>query len=125
MPYIYCNGADLYYEDHGQGHPIIFLHGVMCSLRFFELQLTGLSDEYCTVAVDFRGHGRSEKTELGHTVAQYARDLHTFLEQQNLEDVVIVGWSMGAFVSWDYVEQFGTERIRGLVDVDIEASRFQ
>ncbi|MFC7231897.1 alpha/beta fold hydrolase [Saliphagus sp. GCM10025308] len=125
MPYVQCNGADLYYEDHGEGQPIIFLHGVMCGLRFFEPQLASLSNEYRTVAVDFRGHGRSEKTELGHTVAQYARDLHTFLKQRALEEVVMVGWSMGAFVSWDYVNQFGTERIRGLVDVDIEASRFQ
>lgn len=30
MPYIQCNGADLYYEDHGEGPPIVFLHGVMC-----------------------------------------------------------------------------------------------
>lgn len=77
MPYAQCNGADLYYEDRGEGHPIVFLHGVLHSLRFFEPQLAGLSDEYRAVAVDFRGHGRSEKTELGHTVAQYARDIHT------------------------------------------------
>lgn len=125
MPYVQCNGADIYYEDHGEGQLIVFLHGVMCGLRFFEPQLAGLADRYRTVAVDFRGHGRSEKTDLGHTVAQYARDVHSFMEQRDLDDVVLVGWSMGAFVSWDYVDQFGTERIRGLVDVDIEASRFQ
>jgi len=125
MSYIHCNGADLYYEDHGEGQPIVFLHGVLCSLRYFEPQLTGLSNEYRTIGVDFRGHGRSEKTDLGHTVAQYARDLHSFVEQRELENVVFVGWSMGAFVSWDYVEQFGTDRVRALVDVDIEASRFQ
>ncbi|GGN95736.1 alpha/beta hydrolase [Halomicroarcula pellucida] len=56
--------------------------------------------ETCGVAVDFRGHGRSEKTELGHIVAQYARDIHTFLEHRDLEDVVLVGWSLGALVSW-------------------------
>ena len=125
MPYTQGGGAALYYEDHGEGRPIVFLHGVMCSLRFFEPQLAGLSNEYRPIAFDFRGHGRSEKTELGHTVAQYARDLHTFIDQRDLEDVVLVGWSMGAFVSWDYVKQFGTELIRGLVDVDIEASRFR
>ncbi|WP_049942009.1 alpha/beta fold hydrolase [Haloterrigena turkmenica] len=125
MPYAQCNGADLYYEDRGEGQPIVFLHGVLHSLRFFEPQLAGLSDEYRAVAVDFRGHGRSEKTELGHTVAQYARDIHTFVEQRDLDDVVLVGWSLGALVSWEYVDQFGTERIRGLVDVDMEASRFQ
>lgn len=125
MPYIECNGAEIYYEDHGDGPPIVFLHGVMASHRFFDSQLTGLAAEYQTVALDFRGHGRSEKTELGHTVAQYARDLHVFLEQRGLADIVLVGWSMGALVSWDYIDQFGTERIQGLVDVDMEASRFQ
>ncbi len=125
MSYVQCNGADLYYEDHGEGTPIVLLHGVMHSLRFFGPQLAGLSDEHRTIAVDFRGHGRSEKTELGHIVAQYARDIHSFVEQRDLEDVVLVGWSLGALVSWDYVDQFGTERIRGLVDVDMEASRFQ
>lgn len=80
---------------------------------------------YRAIAFDFRGHGRSEKTELGHTVPQYARDLHSFIEYLELDDVVLVGWSMGAFVSWDYVDQFGTDRIHGLVDVDIEATRYQ
>ena len=125
MPYTECNGADLYYEDQGEGAPIVLLHGVLHSLRFFEPQLAGLSDGYRPVAVDFRGHGRSEKTELGHTVAQYARDIHSFVEQQDLKDVVLIGWSLGALVSWDYVQQFGADRIRGLVDVDMEASRFQ
>lgn len=125
MPTLQCNGADLYYEDRGEGEPILFLHGVLHGLRFFESQLDGLSEDYRAIAFDFRGHGRSEKTELGHTVPQYARDLHAFLEQRDLDDVVLVGWSMGAFVSWDYVNQFGTGRIRGMVDIDIEATRFQ
>ncbi|WP_276254502.1 alpha/beta fold hydrolase [Halomontanus rarus] len=125
MPYSQCNGADLYYEDHGEGTPIVFLHGVMASHRFFEPQLTALSKEYRTIAVDFRGHGRSEKTELGHTVAQYARDLQAFLSQRDLDNVVLAGWSMGALVAWEYVDQFGAEDVRGLVNVDMEASRFQ
>ncbi len=125
MPYSQCNGADLYYEDRGEGPPIVFLHGVMASHRFFESQLGPLSTEYRTLAIDFRGHGRSEKTELGHTVAHYARDVHAFLDQHELEDVVLTGWSMGALVSWDYVDQFGTANLRGLVNVDMEATRFQ
>ena len=67
MPYTQSDGAALYYEDHGEGQPIVFLHGVMCSLRFFEPELAGLSNEYRPIAFDFRGYGRSEKMELGHT----------------------------------------------------------
>ncbi|MFP9190717.1 alpha/beta fold hydrolase [Natronosalvus vescus] len=120
MPIIQCNGADLYYEAHGSGHSIVFLHGAWAGCRYFESQLTGLSTEYHTVAFDFRGHGRSEPTDTGHTLAQYARDLQAVLDQLSLEDVVLVGWSLGAIVSWEYVDQFGTDRVSGLVDVDME-----
>ncbi|MGM0591123.1 MAG: alpha/beta fold hydrolase [Halobacteriota archaeon] len=125
MPLCRCNGANLYYEDDGGGQPLVFLHGVMAGLRYFEPQLADLSNRYRTLALDFRGHGRSEKTEHGHTVPQYARDLHAFFEQRNLDDVVLVGWSMGALVAWEYVEQFGTSRLRALVDVDMEPTRFR
>ncbi|HKJ57985.1 MAG TPA: alpha/beta hydrolase [Halobacteriales archaeon] len=125
MPTVQCNGADLYYEDRGEGRPVVFLHGVMAGLRYFEPQLSGLSDGYRTLALDFRGHGRSEKMDLGHTVPQYARDVRAFLDHLDLEDAILVGWSMGALVAWDYVERFGTDRIAGIVDVDMEPTRFQ
>lgn len=122
MSSIRCNGAELYYEDHGTGPTVVFLHGAWAGLRFFEPQLTGLSTDCRTVALDFRGHGRSEKTEAGHTVRQYARDVRTFLDRLDLDEVVLVGWSMGAGVIWEYVDQFGTERVRAVVDVDAPLS---
>ena len=125
MPVVACNGANLYYEDHGSGQPIVFLHGVWGGRRFFEPQLTGLVERYRPIALDFRGHGRSEKTEDGHTVRHYARDVHVFLVECELDDVVLVGWSMGAAVTWEYVDQFGTERLRALVNVDSEPSPLQ
>ncbi|GKZ14033.1 alpha/beta hydrolase [Haladaptatus sp. T7] len=125
MPYEQCNGADLYFEDEGSGTPLVFLPGVMTGVRFFTHQLGDLSDDYRTVALDYRGHGRSEKTETGHTVAQYASDLDAFLDRRDFDDAVLVGWSMGALVAWEYVGQFGTDRVRGFVDVDMSASAFQ
>lgn len=122
MPTSQCNGADLYYEDHGSGRPIVFLHGAWAGIRFFQQQLTDLSAEHRTIAFDFRGHGRSEKTDGGHTVRVYARDLRAFLDNLSLDDVVLVGWSLGALVAWEYVDQFGTDRIGALVNVDMEAS---
>ena len=124
MPVLQCHGADLYYEEHGEGHgqPIVFLHGATAGLRYFESQLTGLSDEFRAIAVDFRGHGRSEKTDRGHTFGQYARDVQAVLEGLDLETVVLAGWSMGALISWEYVRQFGTDRLQALVDIDMEPS---
>ncbi|RQG98643.1 alpha/beta fold hydrolase [Natrarchaeobius oligotrophus] len=125
MPLVHCNGAEIYYEDHGTGEPILFLHGAWAGCRYFEAQLTGLSTEYRTIAFDFRGHGRSTKTEVGHTLTQYAQDVHAILDHLALDDVVIVGWSLGAIVSWEYIDRFGTERVRALVDVDMEPSPMQ
>ena len=122
MPVAQCNGADLYYEEYGEGQPIVFLHGAWAGIRFFEPQLQGLSDDHRPIAFDFRGHGRSEKTEAGHTIAQYAQDLRSVLEQLSLDDVILVGWSLGALVSWEYVDQFGSDRLTALVNVDMEPS---
>ncbi len=55
---------------------------------------------------------------------QYARDLHAFLDRRDLHDVILVGWSMGALVSWEYLDRFGVDRVRALVDVDMSASAF-
>ncbi|WP_458185085.1 alpha/beta fold hydrolase [Haladaptatus sp. NG-WS-4] len=125
MPYEQCNGAEIYFEDRGEGTTVVFLPGVTTGVRFFTPQLANLSDDFRTVAFDYRGHGRSEKTETGHTVPQYARDLRAFLDQRDIDDVVLVGWSMGALVAWEYVDQFGTDGIRGLVVVDMSASAFR
>lgn len=117
MPTTTVNGAELYYETSGSGRPIVFLHGVMMGGRFF-VEQTDLPDGYRSIVLDFRGHGRSEKTESGHTVPNYAADLEAFLDTLDLEDVVLVGWSMGALVGWEYVDQFGTDRLAGFVVVD-------
>lgn len=125
MPTVQCNGADLYYEEQGAGPPIVFLHGAFAGLRYFEPQLAELSEEFRPVAFDLRGHGRSEKTETGHTLPRHARDLRAFLERLDLTDGVVVGWSMGALVSWEYIDRVGTEEIDALVDIDMEPSPFQ
>lgn len=111
------NGAELYYEESGEGQPLLFLHGVMMGSRFFVRQ-NSLAEDYRPIMLDFRGHGRSEKTETGHTLPNYAQDVEAFLEAKGLDDVVIVGWSMGSLVTWEYIEQFGTDRIRGFVCVE-------
>jgi len=118
MATVRVNGVELYYEDVGAASPVVFIHGVWMSSRCFRHQLEGLADRCRVVALDLRGHGGSEHVTTGHTVAQYARDLRTFLEALGLEEPVVVGWSMGALVIWDYVRQLGADGLRGVVVVD-------
>jgi non-heme chloroperoxidase len=117
-------GVVLHVEDEGSGVPIVFLHGVMMSSRFFERQLGGRLTAHRVVAPDFRGHGRSSKVLQGHTVANYAQDLLRLFELAGVERPVLVGWSMGAMVMYEYLKAFGTASVRGIAIVDQPPSDF-
>jgi non-heme chloroperoxidase len=109
--------ASIAYTDSGQGRPILLLHGVCMSRVFFERNADALARDHRVITVDFRSHGDSEPAEGGHTVAQYARDVRALLEHLQVADVTAVGWSMGSFVLWDYLAQFGPERLASVVVV--------
>lgn len=105
------DGAVMKYIDTGTGPAILMVHGVCMSSMFFEHNIGALAETHRVIAVDLRSHGDSPTAESGNTVAQYARDLHELLVQLDLDDVTGVGWSMGSFVLWDYVAQFGADRL--------------
>lgn len=125
MPSINVNQTTIYYRDQGQGTPIVLLHGVWMSSVFFQKQIEVLSQSHRVIAIDFRGHGQSDDPHTGHTVPQYADDVKQIIDALGLKDVVLVGWSMGAFVTWEYVTQFGTDNIKGTVIIDESASDFK
>jgi non-heme chloroperoxidase len=105
------DGAVVRYTDRGSGRPLLLLHGVCMSSEFFREQVGPLSEDHRVVTLDFRGHGQSPACDHGHTVAQYARDVHALIEHLELDDVVLVGWSMGSIVIWQYLRQYGLHRL--------------
>ncbi len=115
----------LHYDEAGQGRPIVFIHGVMMSARFFQRQLPFFGENYHALALDLRGHGRSSNVAHGHTMPTYAQDLRAFLTANGLRDVVLVGWSMGCMVIWEYVNEFGDADVAATVLVDQGPSDFK
>ncbi len=113
-------GVTLAYEETGsrEDPPVILIHGVSMSRRYFHKQMGPLGEHNRVIAVDLRAHGGSEKVPSGHTIPQYGRDLDAFMRALDIRRPVLLGWSMGAFVAFDYIRQFGTGAIRGLVIVD-------
>lgn len=111
-------GATVACTDTGSGRPVLLLHGVCMSKAFFERNIGPLAGSHRVIALDFRGHGESPAIEGGHTVPQYARDVRAVIELLGLHDSVVVGWSMGSLVLWDYLTQFGGDpRLAGAVVV--------
>jgi non-heme chloroperoxidase len=111
------DGARLAYGDTGKGRPVVLIHGVCMSRRFFERNTGALAERFRVIDVDLRGHGESPASEGGHSIAQYAQDVKHLLDTLALDGAVLVGWSMGTFVIWDLVRQFGSEGIAGHVNV--------
>lgn len=79
-------------------------------------QLEALGTRYHTLALDPRGQGKSDVPPKGYTAERRAKDIEEFL--QPLSNVVLVGWSLGALESLEYLNRFGSEKISALVLVD-------
>lgn len=125
MPQVTVNGAALHYEDEGDGIPVVFLHGVWMSGRFFANQRPFFRERCRTLVPDFRAHGQSQHVHEGHTVAQYARDLRALLDAVEADGAILVGWSMGSLVIWELASQLGLGGIRGVIVVDQSPSDFR
>ena len=119
------DGASMTYDDAGSGRPVVLIHGVSMSRRFFERNVAALAERFHVINVDLRGHGESPAHEGGHTVAQYARDIRHLLQGLGLEGAVLVGWSMGSLVVWDMIRQFGTDGLAGHIVVSQGPSDFK
>ena len=112
------DGVSLYYEVKGEGKPLLMLPGWTCTTRFFDHNSDVLAKDCQVILMDFRGHGESEKTLTSHRIARYAMDVKNLLDHLDVEDVTVLGWSMGAAILWSYLELFGKHRVGKLVCVD-------
>jgi non-heme chloroperoxidase len=100
----------------GRGLTIAFIPGWSMPAHLWQRQLEELGRRYHTLALDPRGQGESQIPSLGYTAERRATDLRDFL--QPLSNVLLIGWSLGAIESLQYVEMFSSQRLAGLVLVD-------
>ncbi len=119
------NGRNVVVEECGTGQAIIFIHGVLMSRQFFRKQKYSIGQEARFISIDMPGHGDSSDEPYGHTVAEYASVLEQFITSMNLENIILAGWSMGAFITWEYIKYFGPGAIAGMVIIDEVATDFK
>lgn len=112
-------GGTLEFDDQGNGPAIVFLHGWSLGKEAFDRQRRALSERYRIVVPDMRGHGNSAPFDNGDGISTLAGDLERLLVELGLEDVILVGWSMGALVAWQTAEGPQRGRIRGIVTIDM------
>ncbi|WP_373894810.1 alpha/beta fold hydrolase [Virgibacillus natechei] len=107
---------ELYYEDHGAGKPIVLVHGWPLSGRSWEYQVPALVEAgHRVITYDRRGFGNSSMAWNGYDYDTLAADLHQLLEQLDLRDATLVGFSMGGGEVARYVAAYGTNRVEKAV----------
>lgn len=110
-----CN-IDLYYEDMGEGQPVVLIHGWPLSSRSWERQVPALLKAgYRVIAYDRRGFGQSSRPGTGYDYDTLADDLHALMTRLDLRQAVLVGFSMGGGEVARYLGRYGTERVQKAV----------
>ncbi len=95
MPYAHLANLDLYYETAGSGPTLVLLHGLGSSADDWVLQTPVFAARYRVIAVDLRGHGRSQDGARRYSVAQLAEDVAALLAQLDEPPAFVVGLSLG------------------------------
>lgn len=116
------NGGTMYYEEWGEGEPVIFLHGHTLDGRMWNGQVELLKDKFHVVVPDMRGYGKSSDPEEGHQFC-HMDDIITLMDSLHMEKAHVVGLSMGAYVAGDMVA-ICPERLISCVMVSGETCRF-
>lgn len=117
MPHIHVNGIDLYYESHGEGPAVVFLHGRGGNHLSWYQQVPAFRDRYRCIAIDHREFGLSREAPGGPGRAAFVEDLRQLLDRLEVPRACLVGQSMGGFTALGFAYQH-PDRTSGLVLAD-------
>ncbi|WP_130804009.1 alpha/beta fold hydrolase [Acinetobacter ihumii] len=105
--------AQLYIKDWGQGEPVILIHGWPLSSDSWDwIAMKIVEAGYRVISYDRRGFGRSEQTWSGYHYDTLADDLRRVMEDKQLTDVTLVGFSMGGGEIARYLSRYQAQDIK-------------
>ena len=104
----------LHYQEKGKKEPFLLLHGNGEDGSYFKNQMEFFSRRYRVIAVDTRGHGKSPRGTAPFTMEQFARDLHDFMEELEIPDAIMLGFSDGANIAMKFAMKY-PDRVKALI----------
>jgi pimeloyl-ACP methyl ester carboxylesterase len=113
MPHADLNGFEIYFDVHGQGEPLLCVHGLACDRRAWALQIAPFSERHQAVFFDNRDVGQSSEASEDYTTADMAGDVLALADYLGLETFHLLGISLGGMVS-QQVALAAPERVRTL-----------
>lgn len=118
------DGTKLFYSVEGEGQPLVFCYGLICSSLHWTYQIEAFKTRYQAIWFDYRGHQNSERPKdlSSLTLENIARDLGTVLDEVGVQEAVVLGHSMGVNVALDFYRQ-QPERVHAMVLANGTAQR--
>jgi pimeloyl-ACP methyl ester carboxylesterase len=113
MENINVNGIQLAYTRHGNGTPLVLVHGFPLDHHLWDEVVPLLEGTFDLILPDLRGFGESSVVDSFYTMEDYASDLAGLLDHLGIQKAAIAGHSMGGYVALAFVRLF-PERVRGL-----------
>lgn len=103
---INVNGIDMYYEDKGVGTPLVFIHGLGENAESWKYQMDVFSKDFRVIAMDLRGHYRSDDGDEFITMEIYADDVIALVEKLGIDKAHFVGLSMGGLICQEMTKKY-------------------
>lgn len=103
---ISVNGIQMYFEQYGQGEPVVLIHGSGQSIIDMAAQISFFSQHYHVIVGDSRAHGRSGMSDEQMTYRQMASDWAALMDHLNLEPAKLIGWSDGGNISLELARAY-------------------
>jgi 3-oxoadipate enol-lactonase len=114
MPLINTNGCDFYYEMQGSGPDLVFIHGEIHGLEYWEHQFAEFSADHRCFAYNRRGHAKTRWTDYGFSLVNQTRDLEQLIERLGIARPVFIALAFGTTIAASYAIR-NPDKVRGIV----------
>jgi pimeloyl-ACP methyl ester carboxylesterase len=104
MPKVKANDIQIYYEVHGEGFPLVMIHGLSANLDWWDPRMVReLSKRFMTVMLDNRGAGRTDVSDRRYTIRLFADDTAALMDGLGISRAHVLGISMGGMIAQELV----------------------
>lgn len=114
MPFVDFREGKIHFRVEGKGRAIVLIHGFLGSMNIWDDILPELKKRYKIVLIDLPGHGKSDNFGYVHKMDLMAEAVKAVLDQLQLRRYVLIGHSMGGYVSMAFAEKY-MDNLRGII----------
>ena len=97
--YAIVNGVKICYEIHGEGYPVVLIHGFGLHKEFWIAQISELEKHFKVIALDNRGSGKSDHPKEPYRLENLADDVKCLLDVLDIQKAHVIGWATGAMIA--------------------------